>query len=381
MNPIARTFTEAAQQAGYPYNPDYNGADQDGVARIDTNFVGPHRQSTAWCYLRSARKRPNLQVITHATVSRIVVENGRATGVEYYRKGRQHRLQTEGEVLLAAGATNTPQLLQLSGIGDPGLLQPLGIPVVRALPGVGQNLQDHPAIFLTQEITQPVSLARNMKPLNMALALAQYGLFRSGPINSIGQEAIAFLRTLPTLPAPDVQFHLVLMMYGENGKSVSKKHGFLVVINPTRPVSEGSVRIVSGDFRKAPAIDLGLLKEEADVATMRRGLQVARNIVAQPAFDGFRAGEVAPGAAVTSDDGLAAYIRAASQSVYHIVGTCRMAPEAQGGVVDDQLRVHGVAGLRVIDASIMPNIVSGNTNAATMMIAEKASELVLAGAR
>jgi choline dehydrogenase len=294
------------------------------------------------------------------------------------RQGRKQIVETEGEVLLAGGTVNSPQLLQLSGIGPTELLTSYGIFVEQDLPGVGENLQDHLYVGVKQEITKPYSALRHLNPFRSMLGLARYLLFRNGPALSNGNEVLAFLKSHQGIDYPDVQFHFSLLLYEDHGRTIIRREGFSAIGTQLRPLSRGRVTIASADPAQPPLIDPNYLSHPEDVRVLREGIRMARTIIAQPAFDDFRGSEYAPGADMQSDVDLDAYIRAMATSVYHPVGTCKMGSDPLA-VVDKRLKVYGVEGLRVIDASIMPTIVSGNTFAASAMIAERAAQFILAG--
>ncbi|PWR25303.1 GMC family oxidoreductase [Zavarzinia aquatilis] len=376
MNPISRAFIEGGRQAGFPLNRDVNAANPHGMAQMQGNYAHGERQSAAARYLRPALTRPNLRVITGALVTRVVVRAGRAVAVEYRHGGRLNTVEAEREVILAGGAVNSPQLLQLSGIGDPGDLRPHGIRVIAELPGVGRNLRDHLAISLKQRLKQPISLLSGLKPLAMARALGQYLLFRGGPAAVSALEAWAHLKSREGLEYPDLQLYCVPLMYNDHGRDVIPVEGFMTTITGLRSESCGRIAIRSADPAEAPAIDPRYLSASEDLRVLRDGIRLSRRIVAQPAFDAFRGDEYAPGAACTSDQELDHYIRDQAATLYHPVGTCRMGSDDKA-VVDPQLKVRGIDGLRVVDASVMPDIVSGNTNFPTMMIAEKAARSIL----
>ena len=376
MNPVSRAWIEGGVQAGHAFNEDINEPDPSGVAQMQGNFADGKRQSAAACYLKPALGRPNLEVITGATVSRVVIEGGRATGIEYVRRGRLHRLAAEREVILSGGVVNSPQILQLSGIGAVDDIRPHGIKVIHELPGVGRNLRDHLAVSLKQRASQPVSMLKDLKPLAMAKAFAQYLLFKSGPTVFSGLEAWAHLKSDPAMEYPDLQIYCVPLMYHDHGRDVVMEEGFQAVLNASRPQSVGTIRIASADPLAAPLIDPDYLSAPEDIRVMRQGLRLCREIFAQAAFDDLRGSEYAPGASATSDEDIDQYIRNNAATLYHPVGTCKMGQDAMA-VVDSRLRVRGLEGLRVVDASIMPNITSGNTNFPAMMIAEKAAEFIL----
>jgi choline dehydrogenase len=379
MTPISKAWVKAANQAGYPFNADLNGVTQEGIGRADANTADGLRQSTAATYLAAARSRPNLTVISNAQATKIVMRGTRAVGVEYLRKGQRQIVETGGEVILAAGVINSPQLLQLSGIGPAALLKKHDVALARELPGVGENLIDHCCVMVKQELSQPISALAYTRPLRAAYYLAQYAFFKSGPTLSNGLELLAFFKTRPELEFPDVQYHFLNLMYENHGRTVIQREGFMASANVSRPRSRGSVRIASKDPLQAPLIDPNYLADPEDMRSAREALRLARKLIAQSAFDELRSAEYAPGANVQSDAALDTYIRDTAMSIYHPVGTCRMGTDPMA-VVDNRLRVHGIEGLRVVDASVMPSIVSGNTNAAVMMIAERAADLITSNA-
>jgi choline dehydrogenase len=376
-NPLARAFVEAGQQAGYPYNDDTNGAVREGFGPVDLTVGAGRRCSTASAYLRPARSRPNLEVVTQAQVMRVLFTGRRATGIEYLHAGQRRVLHAEREVILAAGAINSPQLLLLSGVGDGAQLARHGIRCIVDLPGVGANLQDHLAVHVKHRATQPLSLLRYLTPWHGAVALGRYVLFRSGPLADAGMEAVAFLRSEPTLSAPDLKVHFVMALYSNNGRTLTPMHGYSAHINMTHPYSRGSVTLAGADPLLPPLIDQNYLSDVRDREALRQGVRRVRDVFAQPAFDPYRGEELSPGPQLTSDADLDACLRARAEADYHSVGTCRMGHDT-GAVVDATLRVHGLEGLRVADASVMPRIVGGNTNMAVVMIAERAADLILA---
>jgi choline dehydrogenase len=374
-NPLACAWIEAGRQAGYPVNDDFNGADQEGFGPLDCSVAQGRRSSAAAAYLAPVLGRPNLTVITRAQATRIMLTRGRASGVEYVRKARRHVIACDGEIILAGGAVNSPQLLLLSGIGPADEIAPHGIKVQHDLPGVGKNLQDHLRGEVKHLSTAPVSLLRHLLPWGLTKSLAQYAWSKSGPAAKVGLEALAFVRTRPELLAPDLQYHFVMGLYSDHGRKLAWKHGFMSYFNMSRPESRGEIRLASADPLAHPLIDPNYLSAEADLHALREGLRISRDVFRQPAFDAYRGAEIAPGEAVTANADLDAYIRATAETIYHPVGTCKMGADDMA-VVDHTLRVRGIDALRVIDASIMPHLVSGNTNAPTMMIAEKAADMI-----
>lgn len=382
-HPLAQAFVEAGVQAGYPRTNDFNGAQQEGFgpcdSTVDVRRGKNSRASASQAYLHPVKDRPNLTILTGALVSRVLIENGRAVGVEYIQGGRTKSLRAASEVILSGGAINSPQLLQLSGIGDPTHLSDIGIRVQAELPGVGENLQDHLALGLKNRTKDPISLLPMVKPHRAAMALGRYFLTKDGPAAHHGIEALAFLKTRPEAIAPELQYHMIMIMYDDHGRNIIPEHGFMPYFNIARPRSRGQIRIGSTDPTKHPMINPRYLSDADDLRVMREGIKISRDIVAQRAFDPYRGSEYAPGADVKTDAEIDAYIRMRAESIYHPVGTCKMGSDDLA-VVDDKLRVHGIEGLRVVDASIMPTLVTGNTNAPTLMIAEKASDYILAAA-
>ena len=378
QHPLARAFAEACQQWGLPYNADFNdGEDQGGVGPTDSTTVDNKRCSSSVAFLRPALSRPNLTVVTRALASRVIVERGRAVGVEYLKDGSTETLRAECEVILAGGAVNSPQLLQLSGIGDGDHLKRVGVKVVHELKGVGRNLQDHPGIGgVKQRCSQPITSVSAIRPHAKVLALARYALFKTGPAANNGLETMAFVRTRPDIVAPDLQYFMTMLMYEDSGRKIISEHGFMVVFTLQRPESRGTIMIKSPDPRVAPDIDPNYFDRAIDLHTMREGVKIGREIFAQKAFDPYRASEYAPGRDVVTDAQIETFVRRTVNSNYHLSGTCKMGVD-ELAVVDPELRVRGIAGLRVVDASIMPTVVSGNTNAATIMIAEKGADFIV----
>lgn len=375
MNPSSRAWIEGGVQAGHPFNADMNERDPLGMAQMQGNYAKGLRQSASACYLKPALQRPNLTVITQALVGRVLLEGKKAIGIELKSGGKVQKLYANKEVILSGGVINSPQLLQLSGIGRPEDIQPHGIVMTHELPGVGRNLKDHIAIALKQRSTKPYSLLSSMKPLATAKILFDYLFFKKGPAAAGALEAWAHLKSTPDLAYPDLQIYSVPIMYNDHGRDIIEEEGFMVVMNGSRPRSVGTVKIQSSNPGKAAAIDPQYFSDSDDLRVLRDGLRLSREIFAQKAYDDFRGSEYAPGAKAISDADLDNYIRNNANSLYHPVGTCKMGSDDMA-VVDTQLRVRGIEGLRIVDASIMPDIISGNTNFPTMMIAEKAAEMI-----
>ncbi len=375
-------FVQAAQQAGHALNADFNGATQEGVGLYQVTHKNGERYSAAKAYLTpQLGKRSNLQVLTDVTATRILLENGRATGVEIRQGGALRTLQARREVLLCAGALQSPQLLMLSGIGDGAQLQRHGIAVQHHRPGVGQHLHDH------VDVVQVVDAPRLKDLFGLSLTGAWHALqgilewrrARSGMLTTNFAEAGGFLRSSPDLATPDLQLHFVIGKLVDHGRKTVFGHGYSCHVCLLQPKSRGSVTLASADPLAAPAIDPAFFAEPDDLARMVSGFKRMRQVLQQPALASLGGRELQASATAQTDAQIEEFIRNRADTIYHPVGTCRMGP-GPGDVVDAQLRVRGVAGLRVVDASVMPRIVSGNTNAPTIMIAEKAAELIRAAA-
>ena len=376
-SPMFDVAVEAGRQAGYKVTNDFNGEQQEGFGYFQLTIRDGKRCSAAAAYLAPVRNRPNLQVITGAVISRILFDGKRAAGLEYERDGARIRVNATREVILACGAIGTPQVMLLSGIGDREYLQRCGLPVIAHLPGVGQNLQDHLDVNIQYRCTQPVTAyAQVSNPLKMIGVGLQYMLFRAGPGRSQGLEAGAFIKSRPELEVPDLQMHLFNAPFSDHGRKRLKMHAFGLHMCALRPESRGFVSLKSTDPNDTPLIQPNYLAADADVATLREAVRIARRIVAQPAFDAYRGEELNPGPEVRTDNEIDDFIRRTAITIYHPVGTARMGNDPMA-VVDASLRVRGLEGLRVVDASVMPTLIGGNTNAPVMMIAEKASDMIL----
>lgn len=376
-HPFARAFVEAGVQAGYPRSDDLNGASRDGFGAVDLTVGAGKRSSAAAAYLRPVLKRRNLTVLTQAQTRRIVFAGKRATGVELRHKGKDRIAMARREVIACAGAINTPHLLMLSGVGDAAHLADHGIAAVHHLPGVGQGLQDHLAAHVKYRSTKPWSMLRYMNPARGALAMGQYLLTRKGPLADPGMSVACAVRSDPALDEPDIKMLLVSALFGHNGREMVPMHGFYAHINVARPEARGSVRLADASPDTPPLIDQNYNGTVNDRRVMREGVRIARRIFAQPAFDDMRGEELAPGPSARTDDEIDAYIRAHAEADYHSTSTARMGADAMA-VVDDALRVHGMDGLRVVDASVMPHLPGGNTAIPVAMIAEKAADMIVA---
>ena len=371
LNPLTRAFVDAGMELGLAQNNDFSGAQQEGVGFHQVTQKGGQRCSSADAYLKPIRTRPNLTIYTRTYATRLIIERGRVTGVECLRDGLRQQIAAEREVILSCGAIGSPQLLLLSGIGAADDLKALGIEPVHDLPGVGQNLQDHLGSVLTYRCIQPVSLV-NAERIGSIL---RYALFRQGPLTSNVSEAGAFVSTEPSLPAPDLQIGFVPAYAQNRGFSRPVGHFFSIGCTFLRPLSRGYIGLHSDDASAPPLIQPEFLSTQADIAPMVAGIKLCRKLSQASPFDPFRGEEVDPGADVQSDEAIVEYLRAFSMTVDHPVGTCKMGSDPLA-VVDANLRVRGIEGLRVVDASIMPTVVSGNTNAPVIMIAEKAADMI-----
>jgi choline dehydrogenase len=377
LSPLCDAFIRAGVEAGYPYTPDTNGAQQEGFGPMDRTTHGGRRWSVARGYLAAAQARPNLTIVTGALALGVMVEGDRAVGVIYARDGQKETVRADREVILSGGAINSPQLLQLSGIGPADHLRTLGIPVRHDLPGVGANLNDHPDIVVQHRCKQPVTLYPATRAPRKWLVGLQWLLLNSGVAASNHFEAGAFIRSQPGIEHPDLQLTFMPLAVKPGTVESVAFHAFQVHLDLMRPRSLGTVRLRSGDPQAPPAICFNYLADPQDRQDMRQGVRLMREVLAQRALDPYRGEEIFPGPAVKSDGEIDAWVRQAIETCYHPVGTCKMgAASDRLAVVDNELRVHGMAGLRVVDASVMPSIVSGNTNAPTIMIAEKASDMI-----
>ena len=376
-NRCAQLFVQAAQQAGYAANPDFNGATQEGVGMYQVTHRNGERCSAAKAYLTPVLSRPNLTVITEAHATRILFEGRRAVGVAYQQHGQIKQALARAEVLLAAGALQSPQLLMLSGVGPGAHLQQLGIPVLHDLPGVGQGLHDH--IDVVQVMDAPT--IKDLFGLSLSGAwqalqgIREWRRYRTGMLTTNFAESGGFIRSGPEQAVPDLQLHFVIGKLVNHGRTTVFGHGYSCHLCLLHPESRGSVSLASPDPLAAPLIDPAFLQAPGDMARMVKGVKAMRHILSQPALAALGGRELATSASAQTDEQIAQFIRNHGDTIYHPVGSCRMGP-TERDVVDASLRVHGLQGLRVVDASIMPRIVGGNTNAPTIMIAEKAVDLI-----
>ncbi|MCY1389274.1 Alcohol dehydrogenase [acceptor] [compost metagenome] len=373
-HPATQAFIDSAKLAGHCHNPDFNGAEQEGVGQYDVTIRDGRRWSTATAFLKPIRHtRKNLTVLTSANAERILLEGKKAVGVELRSKGKRQIVSARKEVLLSAGAFGSPHLLMLSGIGLQAELKPQGIPVHHELPGVGQNLQDHPDVVLCYKSQDTSLLGVSVRgSVRMGKALMDYVRHRRGPFVSNIGEGGGFLKTDASLARPDIQLHSVIAMVDDHNRKLHWGHGFSCHVCVLRPKSIGSVGLQSNDPNAPPRIDPNILGHDDDVQTLLKGYRMTREIVKQAPMARFGLKELYS-EGLYGDEQLIEVLRQRTDTIYHPVGTCKMGSDEMA-VVDSQLRVHGIEGLRVVDASIMPTLVGGNTNAASIMIAERAAE-------
>jgi choline dehydrogenase len=380
-DPLYAALIKAAGEVGIAHNPDYNGASQDGIAMSQATIASGRRMSTARCYLEPIRERRNLHIETGALTEAVVLEGKRCTGVRYSIGGNAFEARATREVVVSAGTINSPQLLELSGIGQPERLRDLGIEVRHALPGVGENLRDHYAPRTRWAIgAKGITFNDRGRGLGLVWQALRYATSGRGMLGMVAAPIRAFVRSREGLSAPDVLLGWVPMLTepGPKGPKISRQSGVTCYAHPMRPESKGHIHIVSADPRKAPAINFNFLSSPIDAEITARAVRIARSVMTAPAMAAMRVTEIAPGVARNTDDEILEWVKQAAETTYHPVGTCKMGSDAMA-VVDAQLRVHGIEGLRVADASIMPTLTSGNTNAPSIMIGEKAADMVLRG--
>ena len=376
-NPLYDAFIEAGRQAGYAVSADLNGERQEGFGPLGMTVRDGVRSSTASAYLKPAMKRPNLEVVTHALASGIAFDGRRAVGVRYRRRGREQTAKARREVILCGGPINSPQLLKLSGVGPAAELRSLGIDVVADRPGVGENLQDHLEFTFQVASKQPITLFAHTGLMRRALIGAQWLVRGRGLGASNHFEAGGFIRSRAGARYPDIQFHFLPMAVAYDGSTLAKEHGFQAHVGPMRSKSRGSVRLRSAEPMDSPRIHFNYMSHPEDWTETRACVRLTREIFAQPAFDPYRSREIKPGAECVSDDAIDAFVCEHIDTAYHPSCSCKMgSPMDPFAVVDPQTRVIGVEALRVIDSSIMPSITNGNLNAPTIMLAEKAADMI-----
>jgi len=378
--PLYEKIIEAAQQVGIPYTKDYNGAAQDGIGMTQTTIRNGRRQSTAVCYLDPARSRPNLTIQANALTECLLIEGKRCVGVRYSVNGQVKEARAGREVIVSAGSINSPQLLELSGIGQPDLLRGLGIEVKHELKGVGENLRDHYSPRMKWSIPHSVGMTYNSRTrgLGMVWQAMKYATTGTGLLGIPASPIRAYVRTRPGLDAPDAAISWIPFLATADYQ-ISKDSGITGIMNILRSESTGSIHVSSNSPKQQPAVRFNFMSARLDQEVTIESMRIARRIMGAPALKGIIADEIFPGVNIQSDDEMLDWVRNNAETTYHPVGTCKMGRDPMA-VVDDQLRVHGMEGLRVADASIMPTLTSGNTNAPSIMIGEKASRMVLAAA-
>ncbi len=377
-NPLHQAWLEAGREAGYPFSKDMNGFQQEGFAHMDMTVGSGRRSSAANAYLRPAMRRSNLTVRTHALATKILFNGRRATGVRYLRGGGRRVALVRREVIVSGGPINSPQLLKLSGIGPGAELSDHGIAVVREVPGVGENLQDHLEFYFQMASREPVTLYTHMTPYRKALIGMRWMLTKQGLGATNHFETGGFIRSRAGVRYPDIQFHFLPMAVSYDGSSLAREHGFQAHVGPMRSKSQGWVRLRSAKALDKPKIFFNYLSRPEDWIDMRACVRLTREIFGQPAFARYRGREIQPGAGVQTDEQVDAFIREHVETAYHPSCTCKMGRDDDAmAVVDAQARVRGVEALRVVDSSIMPSITTGNLNAPTIMLAEKAADHIL----
>jgi choline dehydrogenase len=377
-NPLHAAWLEAAAEAGYPRSSDVNGFQQEGFGRMDMTVGGGRRWSAANAYLKPVMRRPNLKVLTHALATRIAFDGNRAVALEYRHAGAQRRVRVTRELIVSGGPINSPQLLKLSGVGAEAELREQGIPVVQHLPGVGENLQDHLEFYFQVACEEPITLYSSINNLSRALIGARWLLRKDGLGATNHFETCGFIRSRPGIPYPDIQYHFLPMAVAYDGSSLAQEHGFQAHVGPMRSKSRGWVRLRSRDPLDKARILFNYMSDPDDWVDMRACVRLTREIFAQRAFDRYRGRELQPGEAVQSDAQIDAFIRDKVESAFHPSCSCKMgAAEDVTAVVDPETRVRGLERLRVVDSSIMPSVTTGNLNAPTIMLAEKAADHIL----
>ncbi|MCP4319037.1 MAG: choline dehydrogenase [Hyphomicrobiales bacterium] len=384
-NDLHDVFIDAGEQAGHPRNDDFNGEEQEGFGRFDFTIRNGKRWSTSSAFLKPVLERKNLTVETDALTHRILIENGRASGVEFSQRGETRKVHAAREVIISAGTVNSPQLLLLSGIGPADELAEHDIEAVHDLPGVGKNLQDHVDCVMSWECRKPVTLYSDLRADKLAWSLVEGMLFGRGIVTTFPYEAGAFIKSRSELSAPDIQLHFMPAMEKtanlhfpnpfKKKDATESNHGFTLRVGPVNPESRGEIKLKSADPTVAPRIMANYLQSDFDIRTMIAGIRMTREVIGQEAFSPYRGNELAPGPDVETDEDMVKWLRATAMTTFHPVGTCKMGTDPRA-VVDARLKVHGIERLRVADASIMPVISSGNTNAPAIMIGEQAADFI-----
>ena len=378
LNPLYEAFISAGTQAGYPKTADYNGYQQEGFGAMHMTVKNGVRSSTSREYLRPALGRPNLHLMSKTLTSKIIFEGKKAIGVEVERAGSKQSLLAKREVILCAGSIGSPQLLQLSGVGPAGVLEDAGVEVLHDLSAVGENLQDHLEVYFQFRCTQPITLNGKLGLISKGLIGTRWMLFKSGLGATNHFESCAFIRSKAGIKWPDIQYHFLPAAMRYDGKAAFKGHGFQVHVGPNKPASRGHVRIKSANAQDKPSILFNYIKEEEDKLAWRACIRLTREIINQQAMDEFRGDEIQPGAHISSDEAIDDWVKDNVESAYHPSCTCKMGSENDPtAVVDSDCKVIGVENLRVVDSSIFPTIPNGNLNAPSMMVAEKAADIIL----
>ena len=374
-NVLTKVYLEAAAQAGHEINNDMNGYKQEGFGLMDTTIFKGKRQSTSHTYLHPVSDRKNLTIKTNLNVKKIIIENGKAKGVECVSNNNLINYYADEEILLCAGSINSPQILMLSGIGPQDHLAEMDVEVKQSLEGVGQNLQDHLETYVQYECKKPVTLFNEYNPIKMALTGIEWFLFKTGTAAYSNLETGGFIRSNELVDYPNIQYHFFPSLVLDHGRTNPDRHAFQAHVGPMRPTSRGEIKLKSTNPSAAPSIRFNYMQTEHDLMEMREGIRLAREIFQQQAFNEYRGKEINPGK-LDTDSELDEFIRNRGDTAYHPCGTCKMGKDTTS-VVDEQLQVYGVEKLRVVDASIMPKIITGNLNASTVMIAEKAADYIL----
>ncbi|KHT48247.1 choline dehydrogenase [Vibrio sinaloensis] len=378
LNPLYQAFIDAGKEAGYPETKDYNGYQQEGFGPMHMTVDKGVRASTSNAYLRRALKRSNLTLIKGVVARKVILEGKTAVGVEFQKSGKLVQCFAEKEVISSAGSIGSPQLLQLSGIGPKDVLNKAGVDLVHELPGVGQNLQDHLEIYFQYHCSQPITLNSKLGLVSKGMIGAQWILTRTGLGATNHFESCAFIRSREGLKWPNIQYHFLPAAMRYDGRAAFDGHGFQVHVGPNKPESRGHVAITSADPLVKPHIEFNYISTEQDRQDWRDCIRLTREILMQPAMDSYRGEEIQPGIAITSDQEIDEWVKANVESAYHPSCSCKMgADDDPMAVLDEQCRVRGIGGLRVVDSSVFPTIPNGNLNAPTMMVAERASDMIL----